>query len=76
MCLKKLNFQAETEPRRGNTVKKLFPSLNVSLRALLMGSITALVIAGCGGSGAGNGAGPTPTPTPGTGGTAASLQLI
>lgn len=57
-------------------MKKLFPSLNVSLRALLMGSITALVIAGCGGSGAGNGAGPTPTPTPGTGGTAASLQLL
>jgi Bacterial Ig-like domain (group 1) len=76
MCLKKLNFQAETEPRRGNTVQKIFSSLNLSLRVLLMGAITALVVAGCGGSGAGSGTTPTPTPAPGTGGPAASLQLL
>lgn len=42
----------------------ILTSLNNSLRILVAAGLTALVVAGCGGSGVSGGAGTTPTPTP------------
>jgi hypothetical protein len=59
-------------------VLKILTNLNSTLRVFFLGALTALVIAGCGGSGAGGGVSPTPTPGEGGGSTitAASLQLL